>query len=143
MGTVAQGPRKVGLIDVGGGLRGAYGAGVLDRCIDDGIRFDYCIGVSAGSANVAAFLAGQKGRNLRFYAAVDGSKSLRATLEGYDEERDEIVVSVNGEETVVSGVSHYEFRSSEPSNSIVLTASGGDVILARCAQIVGMHISIR
>ncbi len=36
--------------------------------------------------------------NLRFYAAVDGSKSLRATLEGYDEERDEIVVSVNGEE---------------------------------------------
>ncbi len=54
-----------------------------------------------------------------------------------------LVVTVNGEETVVSGVSHYEFRSSEPSNSIVLTASGGDVILARCAQIVGMHISIR
>ena len=85
MGTVAQGPRKVGLIDVGGGLRGAYGAGVLDRCIDDGIRFDYCIGVSAGSANVAAFLAGQKGRNLRFYAdysarpAFMGLGALRAS----------------------------------------------------------------
>ena len=85
MGTVAQGPRKVGRIDVGGGLRGAYGAGVLDRCIDDGIRFDYCIGVSAGSANVAAFLAGQKGRNLRFYAdysarpAFMGLGALRAS----------------------------------------------------------------
>ena len=85
MGTVAQEPRKVGLIDVGGGLRGAYGAGVLDRCIDDGIRFDYCIGVSAGSANVAAFLAGQKGRNLRFYAdysarpAFMGLGALRAS----------------------------------------------------------------
>lgn len=56
-----------GIIDVGGGLRGIYGAGVLDRCMDDGIRFDVCIGVSAGSANMAAFLAGQRGRNYRFY----------------------------------------------------------------------------
>jgi len=54
-----------------------------------------------------------------------------------------LVVSVNGEETVVSGVSHYEFRSSAPANSIILTASGGDVLLARCAQLAGMHISIR
>jgi predicted patatin/cPLA2 family phospholipase len=57
----------LGLIDVGGGTRGAFGAGVLDRCIDEGITFDYLIGVSAGSANEASFLAGQKGRNLRFY----------------------------------------------------------------------------
>ena len=34
-----------GVIDVGGGLRGIYGAGVFDRCIDDGVKFDYCIGV--------------------------------------------------------------------------------------------------
>lgn len=59
---------KLGLVDVGGGLRGAYGAGVLDRCMDDGIDFDCCIGVSAGSANVAAYLSQQRGRNLRFYA---------------------------------------------------------------------------
>lgn len=58
---------KTGLIDVGGGMRGAYGAGVLDRCIDDGVSFDYCVGVSAGSANVASFLAGQLGRNYRYY----------------------------------------------------------------------------
>ena len=56
-----------GIIDVGGGLRGIYGAGVLDRCMDEGLCFDVCIGVSAGSANMAAYLAGQRGRNYRFY----------------------------------------------------------------------------
>lgn len=56
-----------GVIDVGGGLRGIYGAGVFDRCLDENIRFDCCIGVSAGGANVASFLAKQKGRNYLFY----------------------------------------------------------------------------
>lgn len=32
-----------------------------------GIHFDYCIGVSAGSANVCSYIAGQKGRNYQFY----------------------------------------------------------------------------
>lgn len=58
---------KTGVIDVGGGFRGIFGAGVLDACIDKGIRFDYCIGVSAGSANLASFLGGQRGRNIKFY----------------------------------------------------------------------------
>ncbi|MBQ7579968.1 MAG: patatin family protein [Clostridia bacterium] len=58
---------KTGIIDVGGGLRGVYGAGVLDRCLDNGISFDVCIGVSSGSANVTAFVAAQKGRNHTFY----------------------------------------------------------------------------
>lgn len=58
---------KTGIVDVGGGLRDIYGAGVLDRCLDEGIHFDVCIGVSAGSANLASFLAGQRGRNYKFY----------------------------------------------------------------------------
>ncbi len=58
---------KIGIIDIGGGLRDIYGAGVFDRLLDDGVTFDYCLGVSAGSANVASFLAGQRGRNYRFY----------------------------------------------------------------------------
>ena len=58
---------KLGLIDVGGGMRGIYAAGVLDYCLDNDIHFDYTIGVSAGSANIASFLAGQRGRNYRFY----------------------------------------------------------------------------
>lgn len=57
----------LGLIDVGGGMRGIYGAGVMDCFLENDIHFDYCAGVSAGSANVASFLAGQKGRNLRIY----------------------------------------------------------------------------
>lgn len=57
----------IGVIDVGGGLRGIYGAGVFDRCLDDEIEFDCCIGVSAGSANIASFLAKQKGRNYTFH----------------------------------------------------------------------------
>ena len=57
----------IGVVDVGGGTRGIYGAGVFDRCMEEGIRFDYGIGVSAGSANIASYFAGQKGRNLQYY----------------------------------------------------------------------------
>ena len=56
-----------GIVDVGGGMRGAYGAGIFDWCLDNGVSFDYLIGVSAGSANIASFLADQRGRNLKFY----------------------------------------------------------------------------
>ena len=52
---------------MGGGLRGIYAAGVLDYCIDQGIQFDLGIGVSAGSANLASYAAGQRGRNYLFY----------------------------------------------------------------------------
>ena len=57
----------IGIVDVGGGLRDIYGAGIFDRCIEEKMTFDYCLGVSAGSANIASFLAGQRGRNFRFY----------------------------------------------------------------------------
>ncbi len=58
---------KIGLVLEGGGMKCAYSAGVLDRFLEDGIQFDYLIGVSAGSANGVSYLAGQKGRNKRFY----------------------------------------------------------------------------
>ncbi len=58
---------KIGLVDVGGGIRGVYAAGVLDYCIDNKINFDFAIGISAGSANISSFLAGQKKRNYTFY----------------------------------------------------------------------------
>lgn len=35
--------------------------------MDNGIRFDLGIGVSAGSANLASYAAGQRGRNYKFY----------------------------------------------------------------------------
>lgn len=58
---------KIGIIDVGGGYRGVYAAGVLDYCLDHQIAFDLGIGVSAGSANLITYAAGQRGRTLRFY----------------------------------------------------------------------------
>jgi len=41
----------IGFVDVGGGTRGIFGAGVFDYCIDHGIECDYFVGVSAGAAN--------------------------------------------------------------------------------------------
>ena len=59
--------KMIGVVDVGGGMRGIYGAGVFDRCMEMGVSFDLCIGVSAGAANILSYAAGQKGRNLKFY----------------------------------------------------------------------------
>ena len=44
------------MIDVGGGFRAIYGAGVMDRMLEDGISVDHCYGVSAGSANMVSFI---------------------------------------------------------------------------------------
>ncbi len=56
-----------GIIDVGGGMRGVFSAGIYDRFLEEGISFDLCIGVSAGSANLASYIAGNHGRVRRFY----------------------------------------------------------------------------
>lgn len=48
-------------------MKCAYNAGILDAFLDEGITFDYCIGASGGSGNLASYLAGQLGRNLRFF----------------------------------------------------------------------------
>lgn len=58
---------KTGLVVEGGGMKCAYSAGVIDGLLDDHITFDECIGVSSGSANTASFVAGQRGRNIRYY----------------------------------------------------------------------------
>lgn len=60
--------QKIGVVDVGGGYRGIYAAGVLDYCLDHNIHFDLGIGVSAGSANIASYTAGQARRNRQFYS---------------------------------------------------------------------------
>jgi len=58
----------LGIIDVGGGMRGSFTAGIYDFLNDQGVQpFDYLIGVSAGSGNMVSYLAKQRGRNLRFY----------------------------------------------------------------------------
>lgn len=58
---------KIGLVVEGGGMKCAYNAAILDALLDHNITFAYCIGVSGGSGNLASYLAGQRGRNLRFF----------------------------------------------------------------------------
>ena len=58
---------KTGVVDVGGGYRGIYAAGVMDYCMDQGIHFDLGIGVSAGSVNLISYASGQARRNYQFY----------------------------------------------------------------------------
>lgn len=54
------------LVVEGGAMRGIFAAGVLDSFIDSNYRpFDFCIGVSAGSTNLAAWLANQRGRSYK------------------------------------------------------------------------------
>ena len=56
---------KTGLVLEGGGMRGMYTIGVLDRFLNAEISFDYVIGVSAGACNGVSFVARQRGRNYR------------------------------------------------------------------------------
>ena len=64
-----------GIVDVGGGLRGIYGAGIFDYCMEQGIHFDYCIGVSAGSANVCSILQVRKGEIISFIQIIHSAKN--------------------------------------------------------------------
>lgn len=57
----------IGIIDVGGGMRGIYTSGIYDYLMDKGIEFEYCMGVSSGSANMITYVAGQRGRTKKFY----------------------------------------------------------------------------
>lgn len=70
---------KIGIVDVGGGYRGIYAAGVLDYCLDHGINFDLGIGVSAGSANLGSFVSGQARRNYKFYTEYGHRKEYAST----------------------------------------------------------------
>ena len=77
--------QRIGVIDVGGGFRGIYAAGVLDYCMDQEIRFDVGIGVSAGSANVVSYAAGQRGRNLTFYTGYGMRKASAIGKEWFEQ----------------------------------------------------------
>ncbi len=58
---------KVGLVLEGGGMRGSYTSGVLAAFMDEGIKFPYIIGVSAGASNGANFVAEQRERNRKVF----------------------------------------------------------------------------
>ena len=59
---------KTGLILEGGAMRGMFSAGVMDVMMENGIRFDGIIGVSAGAAFGVNYKSGQIGRAIRYNA---------------------------------------------------------------------------
>lgn len=55
-----------GLVLEGGAMRGLFTAGVLDVFMENGIKFDNVIGVSAGACFGCNFVSGQIGRTIRY-----------------------------------------------------------------------------
>lgn len=58
--------KKVGLVLEGGSMRGMFTAGVLDTFMDEEIKVDGIIGVSAGALFGPNYFSNQKGRALRY-----------------------------------------------------------------------------
>ncbi len=74
---------SVGLVLEGGGMRGLYTVGVLDVFMDNAIKVDGIIGVSAGALFGVNYPSGQKGRGLRYnveYAKDPRYMSFRSLL---------------------------------------------------------------
>ena len=57
---------KTGLVLEGGGMRGIFTAGVLDVMMEQGIKLDGAMGVSAGAVFGCNYKSGQIGRSLRY-----------------------------------------------------------------------------
>ncbi len=53
---------KTGLVLEGGAFRGVFTSGVLDVLMENGIEYDYVVGVSAGAGNGMGYISGQIGR---------------------------------------------------------------------------------
>lgn len=66
---------KVGLVLEGGAMRGMYTAGVLDVFLDNNIKVDGIIGVSAGALFGVNYCSKQKGRALRYNKKYVGNKN--------------------------------------------------------------------
>lgn len=54
---------KSGLVLEGGGMRGVYTGGVLEKLLEEKLFVDYIVGVSAGACNASSYVSRQNGRN--------------------------------------------------------------------------------
>ena len=78
---------KTGIVVEGGGMRGIYGAGVLDVLLENDIKADGLIGVSAGAIHGCSFVSGQKGRSIRYnlkYSRDPRYMSMRSLIRTVD-----------------------------------------------------------
>ena len=65
---------EAGLVLEGGGMKGAFTAGVLDFFLDKGIEFKNIYGVSAGACTMSSYVSKQRGRALETMTDYLGSK---------------------------------------------------------------------
>ena len=63
-----------GLVLEGGTLRPVFSCGVMDALLDEGLMFDYVIGVSAGITYAFSYLSKQRGRNLEVFTRYRNDK---------------------------------------------------------------------
>lgn len=92
MGGASPRAGKVALVLEGGSFRGQFTAGVLDVFLEQGVEFDVCYGVSAGTLNALNFKARQIGRANRINLAFRDDKrymsmrnvGLTGNIVGYD-----------------------------------------------------------
>lgn len=71
---------KTGLVLEGGAMRGMFTAGVLDIFLDNDIKADCIVGVSAGALFGVNFLSGQKGRVIRYNKRFNKDKNYMGLL---------------------------------------------------------------
>lgn len=78
---------KKGLVLEGGAMRGLFTAGVLDVLMENNIKFDNVIGVSAGACFGMNYVSGQIGRAIRYnikYANDDRYCSMKSLFQTGD-----------------------------------------------------------
>jgi len=66
MNLQSENTKKIGLVLEGGAMRGMYTAGVLDIFLDNVIKVDGIVGVSAGVLFGANYVSKQRGRVIRY-----------------------------------------------------------------------------
>lgn len=66
--------KNIQLILEGGGMRGAYTAGVLDCFLDNQMYFENIIGVSAGAGNATSYISREKKRAIESLIKYSGDK---------------------------------------------------------------------
>lgn len=57
---------KIGMVLEGGGMRGMYSAGIMDVMMENNIKIDGLVGVSAGTVFGCNYKSGQIGRTIRY-----------------------------------------------------------------------------
>ena len=64
----------IGLVLEGGGMRGIYTSGILDEMLQEGIKVDGLIGVSAGIIHGISYVSEQYARNIRYFVKYRSDK---------------------------------------------------------------------